>query len=107
MPLPPLPKKFRLKWQGIGADPKTGSDMDFYDWLAGDDKSSALSELARFAIDTIKEEQDPHVLYQMLLDFKANVPAEEYTSWTQAFSSVTPPTHPLHAALKKVELEHD
>lgn len=107
MPLPPLPKKFRLKWQGIGADPKTGSDMDFYDWLAGDDKPGALAELAKFAIDAIKEERDPQVLHDMLAEFKATVTADEYEAWTKAFDSVTPPTHPLHDALRRVALEHN
>ena len=105
MPLPPLPRSFRLKCQGIGADPKTGSDMDFYDWLAGDNKPAVLAELARYAMDLIKEEQDPQTLYDMMLEFKRGVSNEEYIAWSQVLGTITPPTHPLHEAIKRVQLE--
>ena len=80
----------------LGRDAATGTDVDFYDWLAGSDPAGSLLMLLSWLIDDLKEETDPDRVKDLLNGWRASCSDEEFGVRLQVLDRFLPAAHPFH-----------
>ena len=75
------------------------SDKEFYSWIKGEGEDGmALSKLALWLLDELKESHDPKIIQGLLEDWNKNCTKDEFQSRLGALDRLMPAAHPYHKA---------
>ncbi len=94
--LHPLPETSKLGLDPAAAKEGKRTDMNFYEWIAGEDPNGTLAKFIVWLLDDLKEEKSQAAIREVLDDWKEACPPEEFQSRLTVLGRLMPESHPFH-----------